>query len=102
MRTIARTLLTAAVMGATALSATAQVFPVLQGDPVDGFGRALPILPGVPLITANEDGDFKPPVIDTNTIGDVDLVVRAGHVTPGATMPPPALVPPAFAAGGSH
>lgn len=91
-----------AVAAALAATAKAQPFPVLQGDPVDGLGRALPILPGVPLIGPNEGGDFNPPVIDPNTIGDVDLVARAGHVTPGATMPPPALVPPVAAAGGSR
>jgi hypothetical protein len=98
-----RTGLLAAVTILTSVAgARAQVFPVLQGDPVDGLGRALPILPGVALITANEDGDFKPPVVDPSVVGDVDLVVRAGHLTPGATMPPPTLVPPTAAAGGSR
>jgi hypothetical protein len=85
-----------------AAQVAAQPFPVLQGDPVDGLGRALPILPGVPLITANQDGDFNPPVVDPGTIGDVDLVVRAGHLSVGAAMPPPVLIPPMFAAGGSR
>jgi hypothetical protein len=96
-----RVLAVLALLG-SAVAVHAQIFPVLQGDPVDGFGRAWPILPGVPLITANDDGDFNPPVIDPNTIGDVDLVVRAGHLTPGVTMPPPVLVPPSAAAGGSR
>lgn len=91
-------LVAAWILGAVA--ASAQVFPVLEGDPVDAFGRARFILPGVPLITQNDDGDFNPPVIDPDTIGDVDLVVRAGTLSPGASMPPPALVPPVAAAGG--
>lgn len=92
----------AAALAASAGSAPAQVFPVLQGDPVDGLGRAHCILPGVPLITENEDEDFNPPVVHPETIGDVDLVIRTGTVAPGATMPPPALVPPVAAAGGSR
>jgi hypothetical protein len=94
----------AALLAASLLAVTteAQVFPVFQGDPVDGFGRARFILPGVPLIVENEDEDFNPPVVVPGTIGDVDLVVRAGSVAVGATMPPPALVPPEASAGGSR
>jgi hypothetical protein len=94
----------AALLAASLLAvvAEAQVFPVFQGDPVDGLGRARFVLPGVPLSVENEDGDFNPPVIVPGTIGDVDLVVRAGTVSAGATMPPPALVPPVAGAGGSR
>lgn len=102
MRTRPHAALVAAWILGHACGASAQVFPVLQGDPVDGLGRARFILPGVPLISENDDGDFNPPVIDPTTTGDVDLVVRAGTVSPGATMPPPVLDPPVAAAGGSR
>ena len=87
---------------APARLARAQVFPVLSGDPVDGLGRAHFILPGVPLVTGGDDGEFDPPDVDPGTIGDVDLVVRAGLLSPGATMPPPALVPQQARAGGTR
>lgn len=82
---------------------TAQTFPVLDGDPVDSsIGRAFPILPGVPLILPQANGKFDPPIVVANTIGDVDLVVRAGSPAAGPSMPPPAAVPPVAVAGGTR
>lgn len=81
----------------------AQPFPVLSGDPVDPqTGRAYAILPGVPLLLPQPDGRFRPPIVDPTRIGDVDLVVRAGHLGIGPAMPPPAATPPVAIAGGAH
>lgn len=85
-----------------ALPARAQ-FPVLSGDPVDpGTGRAIAALPGVPFILPDEDGRFRPPIVDTTRVGDVDIVVRAGHVGLGPVMPAPVATPPVAIAGGIH
>lgn len=85
-----------------AVPARAQ-FPVLDGDPVDpDTGRAIAALPGVPFILPDEDGRFRPPIVDPTRIGDVDIVVRAGHVGLGPVMPPPVAVPPVAIAGGTH
>lgn len=81
----------------------AQPFPVLSGDPVDpDTGRAYAILPGVPLLLPQPDGRFRPPIVDPTRIGDVDLVIRTGHLGIGPTMPPPAATPPVVIAGGAH
>jgi len=81
----------------------AQPFPVLDGDPVDpSVGRAYQILPGVPLILPQANGKFDPPIVVSGTIGDVDLVIRAGSPAVGPSMPAPAEVPPVAIAGGTR
>ncbi len=81
----------------------AQPFPVLSGDPVDpDTGRAYAILPGVPLLLPQPDGRYRPPIVDPTRIGDVDLVVRVGHLGIGPVMPQPAAVVPTAIAGGGH
>ena len=83
--------------------AQAQTFPVLAGDPVDpATSRAYPMLPGVPLILPQANGKFEPPIVVAGTIGDVDLVIRAGSPAPGPSMPPPSAVPPVAIAGGTR
>jgi len=95
-----RLLLVLAVLGAVGTARAASVF---DGDPIDpGTGRAHPILPGVPLILPQADGKFRPPIVDPGTIGDVDIVVRAGHLGIGPLMPPPVTTPPTAIAGGSR
>lgn len=101
-----RRTLRAAVAAAclVAAPAHAQTFPVFAGDPVDTTtGAPFPILPGVPLILPQPgSGKFNPPIVVAGTIGDVDLVVRAGSPAVGATMPPPSAPPPTAVAGGTH
>ncbi|HEV7730939.1 MAG TPA: choice-of-anchor X domain-containing protein [Candidatus Binatia bacterium] len=81
----------------------AQPFPVLSGDPVDpDTGRAYAILPGVPLLLPQSNGRYRPPIVDPTRIGDVDLVVRVGHLGIGPAMPQPAAVVPVAIAGGGH
>lgn len=89
-----------AIVLALASGGAAQIQPVFEGDPVDGLGRAYPILPGVPLILPQPDGRYRPPIVDDGVIGDVDIVVRVGSPPIGATMPPPAIAPVAAVAGG--
>src|SRR5262245_28104630 len=82
---------------------SASAASIFDGDPVDpATGRAYPILPGLPLILPQPDGRFHPPIIDTSIVGDVDLVVRAAHLDPGAVMPLPVATPPVAVAGGIH
>jgi hypothetical protein len=86
-----------------AISARAEPFPVLAGDPIDpASGRAYAILPGMPLLLPQPDGKFDPPIVVPGTIGDVDLVVRAGTPVVGATMPAPVATPPVAVAGGTQ
>lgn len=84
-------------------AARAVVFPILDGDPVDGAtGRAYEILPGLPLILPQPDGKFEPPVIDATIFGDVDLVVRAGSPMVGPAVPPPSASPMVGVAGSAQ
>jgi len=63
---------------------------VLLGDPVDPNGRALPMMPGVPLLLPGEDQEFGTgdDIIDPNRVGDVDLVVRVGTIIDSSVPPP--------------
>src|SRR5262245_2458000 len=84
-----------------ALLANGNAASIFDGDPVDpGSGLPYPILPGVPLILPGPDGRFRPPVVVSETIGDVDLVIRSGSLGIGPVMPPPVASPPAGVAGG--
>src|SRR5947208_3393426 len=75
-------------------------FPIFDNDPVDSStGRPYPILPGTPLILPQPDGKYDPPIVDRSTTGDVDLVVRAGTVMIGPSIPPPATSPRTAVAG---
>src|SRR5439155_1590162 len=75
-------------------------FPIFDHDPVDSStGRPYPILPGTPLILPQPDGKYDPPIVDRSTTGDVDLVVRAGTVMIGPSIPPPATSPRTAVAG---
>jgi len=86
--------LLAAALAAGAAQAQAQsALPVFSGDPIDlATGRPYSILPGLPLILPGRDEVYgtADDVIDTRVIGDVDVVVRAGGIFTGATIPPPA------------
>jgi|GEM_PF-3790718 len=76
---------------------------IFDGDPIDpSSGRPYAILPGVPLVLPQLDGKFDPPIVVPAVIGDVDLVVRAGHLGIGLLIPPPATSPPLAVAGGVH
>jgi hypothetical protein len=91
-----------AVLLAVALS-SARAATIFDGDPVDpGTGRAYAILPGVPLILPQPDGDFDPPIVVPSIVGDVDLVVRAASLGIGPVMPPPVAAPPVVTAGGLY
>ena len=84
-----------------ALLANGNAASIFDGDPVDpGSGLPYPILPGVPLILPGPDGRFRPPVVVSETIGDVDLVIRSGSLGIGPVMPPPVASPPLVVAGG--
>ncbi len=87
----------------TGLTSRAEAYAVFAGDPVDP-DTDLPwtILPGVPLILPQNNGKYRPPIIDTGVTGDVDLVVREGHVVVGPTMPDTAAVVETVVAGGAH
>ena len=83
-----------------AAAAPAAHFPIFDNDPVDSStGRPYPILPGTPLILPQPDGKYDPPIVDRSTTGDVDLVVRAGTVMIGPSIPPPATSPRTAVAG---
>ena len=87
------------LVGAVAL-ARASTFPVFDHDPVDSSsGRAYPILPGMPLILPQPDGKYDPPIVDSSTMGDVDLVVRAGTMMAGPSIPSPSASPLTAVAG---
>src|SRR5205814_552414 len=76
-------------------------FPIFAGDPIDsGTGRPYTILPGLPLLLPQPTGQFSPPIVDASKHGDIDLVVRAGHVMGGPSIPPPVATPPTAVAGG--
>ena len=76
-------------------------FPIFAGDPIDpGTGRPYTILPGLPLLLPQPTGQFSPPIVDASKQGDIDLVVRAGHVMGGPSIPPPVATPPTAVAGG--
>jgi hypothetical protein len=94
--------LAAALLGiALGTPAGATSFPIFAGDPIDpGTGRPYTILPGLPLLLAQPTGQFNPPIVDTSKRGDVDLVIRAGHVMVGPSIPPPVATPPTAVAGG--
>jgi hypothetical protein len=85
-----------------AAAATAGAATIFDGDPVDpGSGRPYVVLPGVPLILPQPaSGRYRPPIVDTSVVGDVDLVVRAGTLGIGPLMPPPVATPPVAVAGG--
>lgn len=94
-----------AAMGALVLASPvgAQSYPIFAGDPVDSAtGRAYPILPGVPLVVPQPDGKYKPPIVVSGTIGDVDIVVRAGSVPVVSDIPAPVDPPYEVVAGGEH
>src|SRR5205823_3373921 len=83
-----------------AAAAPAAHFPIFDHDPVDSStGRPYPILPGTPLILPQPDGKYDPPIVDRSMTGDVDLVVRAGTVMIGPSIPPPATSPRTAVAG---
>jgi len=85
-----------------AVPARSSSFPVFNNDPVDSSsGRPYPILPGTPLILAQPDGKYDPPIVDSSTMGDVDLVVRAGTMMAGPSMPSPSASPLTAVAGGA-
>ena len=88
--------------GSAARGAGFEIYEIFAGDPVDSMGRPLAILPGVPLISPQQDGKFNPPIVDPTKIGDVDLVLRAGLPMVGPVMPAPPLTPPVAVAGGTH
>jgi hypothetical protein len=76
---------------------------IFDGDPIDpSTSQAYPILPGVPLITPQADGRYRPPIVNTGQVGDVDLVVRAATVGIGPLMPPPQAIAPVAVAGGTR
>ena len=66
---------------------------VFNGDPTDGAGTPLEILPGKPLVQPGADGILgtADDVITPSVVGDVDLVVRAGDVAAPVAIPAPAL-----------
>lgn len=103
---LARALAAAAALGAglaPSLAREAGAYAIFAGDPVDP-ATSLPhvVLPGVPLILPQDDGKYRPPVVDTGVVGDVDLVVRAGHVVVGPSMPSPGATVEDVVAGGAH
>jgi len=79
---------------------------VFSGDPIDpATGQPYTILPQLPLISSGPDGRFNTndDVIDSATVGDVDVVVRSGGVFTGGIVPPPAgsvATAPGIVAGG--
>jgi len=87
-------LVLAAAMVAAAVRAQAQSpLPVFSGDPIDlATGQPRSILPGLPLMLPGRDELYgtADDVIDTGVVGDVDVVIRAGGIFTGATIPPPA------------
>lgn len=96
-------LIASALALAPASGAAAQSYPIFAGDPVDtATGRAYPILPGVPLVLPQPNGKYKPPIVVSNTIGDVDIVVRAGNVSVASGIPAPVDPPYDIVAGGKH
>lgn len=69
----------------------AQADPMLDGDPVDPLTqRVLELIPGVPWIQPGADGRLgtRDDVVDLTTVGDVDLVVRAGLLDFTGPFPP--------------
>src|SRR5207244_9534366 len=99
MRAATRVAAAFLVLGLAA-PARASSFPVFDGDPVDSSsGRPYPILPGVPLILPQPNGKYDPPIVDSSTTGDVDLVVRAGTMVVGPSIPPPSASPRTAVAG---
>ena len=92
----------AVLLAGLAAPAGASSFPVFDNDPVDSSsGRPYPILPGTPLILPQPNGKFNPPIVDSSTVGDVDLVVRAGTIMVGPSIPPPSASPTTAVAGGA-
>ncbi|HYV56453.1 MAG TPA: choice-of-anchor X domain-containing protein [Candidatus Nitrosopolaris sp.] len=84
-----------------AASAATPSFPIFAGDPIDPTtGQPYAILPGLPLLLPQPDGQFAPPIVDPSKQGDIDLVIRAGQVMVGPTIPPPIATPPTAVAGG--
>ncbi|TMA53606.1 MAG: hypothetical protein E6J75_15125, partial [Deltaproteobacteria bacterium] len=101
MRAATRVAAAFLVLGLAA-PARASSFPVFDGDPVDSSsGRPYPVLPGVPLILPQPNGKYDPPIVDSSTTGDVDLVVRAGAMMAGPSIPPPSASPRTAVAGGA-
>jgi len=96
-----RTLCALALLALVATPSAAEL-PIFAGDPVNpDTGRAWPMLPGLPLFMPEPgEVDYDPFLVDTTTIGDVDLVVRAGTFAPAPLMPPPVAVPPLGVVGG--
>src|SRR5438445_12072307 len=92
----------ALLLAGIAAPAGAASFPVFDNDPVDSSsGRPYPILPGTPLILPQPDGKYDPPIVDSSTTGDVDLVVRAGTMMAGPSIPSPSASPLTAVAGGA-
>jgi hypothetical protein len=92
-----------AIIAVLALVPGAHAATVFDGDPVDsGSGRPYAILPGVPLILPQADGRFRPPIVVPGTVGDADIVVRAGDVGIGPVMPAPVATPPTVVDGGTE
>ena len=101
LRTRAR-VAAAVLLAGLAAPAGASSFPVFDNDPVDSSSaRPYPILPGTPLILPQPNGKFNPPIVDSSTVGDVDLVVRAGTIMVGPSIPPPSASPTTAVAGGA-
>ncbi|MBI3783882.1 MAG: hypothetical protein HY270_10820 [Deltaproteobacteria bacterium] len=82
--------------------------PVFNGDPIDpATHQPYSILPGAPLIYPGVDGKFgtADDLVDTNLIGDVDIVIRTGGTFMTVVIPPPASgvgAAPVIIAGGHH
>lgn len=81
----------------------ARAHAIFAGDPVDPDSD-LPytVLPGVPLVLPQNDGKYRPPIVDAGVVGDVDILVREGHVVVGPTTPPTSAVVESVVAGGAH
>jgi hypothetical protein len=84
-----------AVVLLVALARAAGAQAVFSGDPVDPMTSApYMMLPGVPLVHPGADGRFgaghdDDDFIDTNLVGDVDLVMRTGGGFAGGPIPAP-------------
>jgi hypothetical protein len=96
----------ALVVALLAVARPAAAQAVFSGDPIDPFtGAPYVMLPGVPLVHPGPDQRFNTAddFIDTNLVGDVDLVMRTGGTWTGGAMPPPhagvAAAPVAVAGG---
>lgn len=83
---------TLAAVLAVVPATTFAVSAVFNGDPVNpSTGLPYEILPGFPLVMPGPDGliGTADDIVDTSTIGDIDMVVRSGAPAATATIPPP-------------